>query len=320
MDHPQSSSLAACIDFSTSKTLLGLVNEQGKVLARAAWKYPAFHDPNALVRGLVKRLHDLANQSGLDWRFVVGVGYSTYRLMDVESGFVLTSPRERSWQNVPLKALLQQAFALPVWIEMDANAAAQAEAWLGAGKNADPLIYLIIGNGVGAGILLEGRVLRGWRGTAGEAGHTVIDPHGPPCHCGQRGCLQSLVSAPAITRRARQLGWKDPQGGENTPEAIFSAARMGDTTALDIVQQTTAWLGIGLTNLIHLFNPQVIALGGEVILNGADLMLEPLRNDIARRAGYWVDMGGTRIEISQLGENTNLIGAAHLVWSSLVAN
>jgi glucokinase len=314
------SPLAACIDVGYLRTLLGLADEHGSILARSSWNHPPLYEPDSLVKGLVKRLQDLADQSGLDWKRVVGVGYCTYNLVNVENGLVFASPRLRSWQNIPFKTVLQQAFGLPAWIEIDANAAAQAEAWLGAGKDANPLVFLVLSYGVGAGILLGGRVLRGWKGTAGEIGHTVIDPHGPPCHCGQRGCLETLVSGPAISRRARQLGWKDPRDSEINPETIFAAARMGDTVALDIVQQTTTWLGIGLTNLIHLFNPQVIALGGEVILSGADLMLEPLRNDIARRAGYWVDMEGTRIEISKLGENTNLIGAARLVWSSLASN
>jgi glucokinase len=246
-------------------------------------------------------------------------------MMDVESGIVFASPNQGGWRDVPLKELLETATGLPAWIEMDANAAALGEAWLGTGKEADPFIYLVVGTGIGAGILSRGRVLRGWRGTAGEIGHTVIDLDGPLCNCGCRGCLESLASGPAIGLLARHLLENGrvslmselSQPRELSAETVFQAARLGDKAALEIVDQTVGYLSIGLTNLIHLLNPRAIAMGGGVALGGADLLLEPLRQAVARRVGSWVDMGGTAISLSQLGNMAGLMGAAWLVWNQL---
>jgi glucokinase len=317
------SALAACVDIGGSKALIGFVDQSGNIRAQERWTSPPGSQPDELVAGLGLRMRALARSSNLDWRKVVGVGYSTAGMMDVEKGIIFASPNQGSWRNVPFKELLQREFQLPAWIEMDANAAALGEGWLGAGQDADPLIFLVIGTGIGSGILVNGRVLRGWNGTAGEVGHTVIDPSGPVCNCGNRGCLESLASGPAIARRA-YLAYQDAQGNrppepaareDITAEHVFQAARAGEETALAVVQETVEFLSIGVTNLIHLLNPKAIVLGGGVGLGGADLLLQPLIEAVARRVGAWVDFKGTLIATSKLGNNAGLLGAAWLVWN-----
>jgi glucokinase len=311
------SGLAACIDIGGSKALVGLVDRGGKILARERYPSPPGVEPAELVRRLGARVHTLAGAAGLDWQRVVGVGYSTAGMMDVERGIIFSSPNQGDWRDVPFMELLKREFQLPARIEMDANAAAIGEAWLGAGQGADPLVFLVIGTGVGSGILVNGRVLRGWNGTAGEIGHTVIDLAGPACNCGNKGCLESLVSGPAIARRARQAG--SPAGeDELSAEAVFQAARAGDPAALAVVAETVELLSIGVTNLIHLLNPKAIILGGGVGQGGADLLLEPLKKAVSRRVGSWVDFDGTLIARSQLGSDAGLLGAAWLVWNELV--
>jgi len=313
-------SLAACIDIGGTKALIGFVDSDGNVLARERFLVVPGSDPVELVRDLSEKVRALAQRSGFNWHRILGVGYSTAGMLDIKREIVFSSPNQGQWQDAPFGALLKQAFNLPVWIEMDANAAAIGEGWKGHGAGVDYFVHLIIGTGVGSGILVHGEILHGWRGTAGEIGHTIIDPNGPLCNCGGRGCLESLVSGPAIAARAQVMRLDHQTGGaqeEISAETVFAAARRGDASARQVVADTVNYLSIGLTNLIHLLNPQVITIGGGVGVGGADLLMDPLREAIKHRVGNWVDMEGTHILTARLGEDAGLLGAACLVWKGL---
>lgn len=312
--------LAACIDIGGTKALIGFVNPEGNVLVQERFLVPSGRDPAELVRDLADRIRALAQRSGINMHRIVGVGYSTAGMMDVRSGTIFSSPNQGQWKDVPFGGLLKLAFNLPAWIEMDANAAAIGEGWKGYGAGVDYFVHLIIGTGVGSGIFVHGEIFRGWRGTAGEIGHTIIDPNGPLCNCGGCGCLESLVSGPAIAARALQAVHSGQWPGapnDITAETVFAAARQGEPAALQVVADTVHYLSIGLTNLIHLLNPQVITIGGGVGVGGADLLLEPLRVAVRHRVGRWVDMDGTLILPAKLGEEAGLIGASRLVWKGL---
>jgi glucokinase len=218
--------------------------------------------------------------------------------------------------------LLQRAFDRPALIEMDAHPAPLGEGWRRGGVGLDDFVYVVVGTGIGAGILTQGRLLRGWRGTAGELGHTTIEPDGPLCNCGNFGCLEALAAGPAIAQRAnraieqgRPTLLAAPAAGQ-PPDAVvvMQAARQGDAVAQEIIWQTANYLGIGLATLLNLLNPEVIALGGGVIQGGADLLLEPIRQATVRRCGSWIDWDRTRIIPAALGEDASLLGMARLVW------
>ncbi len=307
--------LAGCIDIGGTKALIGFVDSSGNVMARGRYPVVSGQDPAVLIIDLADKMHALALRSGYPWHRIVGVGYSTAGMLDSKREIVFSSPNQGQWQDVPFAGLLKQAFNLPVWMEMDANAAAIGEGWKGHGAGVDYFVHLVIGTGVGSGILVHGEILRGWRGTAGEFGHTIIDPDGPLCNCGGRGCLESLVSGPAIAARAAQA--MPGEQKEISAETVFAAARRGDVNALRVVADTVNYLSIGITNLIHLLNPQVITIGGGVGIGGSDLLIEPLREAIRRRVGSWVDLDGTHILTAKLGEDAGLVGAARLVWKGL---
>jgi glucokinase-like ROK family protein len=312
--------LAACLDIGGTKALIGFVDSDGNVVAQERFLLSPRPTWTELIRELVDKMHALAQRSGINWNRIVGVGYATTGMMDVRSGIIFSSPNQGQWQDVPLAALLKQAFNLPVWIEMDANAAAIGESWKGFGAGVDYFVHLIIGTGVGSGILFHGEIVHGWRGTAGEIGHTIIDPDGPLCNCGGHGCLESLVSGPAIAARAVQLMRLEQQAvvqGEISSETVFAAARQGDPLACLVVADTVNYLSIGITNLIHLLNPQVITIGGGVGVGGADLLMDPLRRAVRDRVGDWVDMDGTHILSAKLGENAGFLGVSRLVWKGL---
>ncbi len=316
--------LAACCDIGGTKALIGFVDPQGRILARDRYLLGSAREPREMVAELADRLHGLASRADIAWERIVGMGYSTAGMMDVESGVIFASPNQGSWRDAPFKSLLGQALGVPSWIEMDANAAALGEAWQGVGVGADYFVYVVVGTGIGAGILVRGEVYRGWRGTAGEIGHTTIDPNGPLCNCGNYGCLEALASGPAIALRARGAILQGRRtaiselaaGGEITAETVVRAAREGDLVAQEILAQAAEYLGIALANIMTLLSPQVIALGGGVMHGAGDLLLEPIRRAVARRCGSWVDLESRRILLSALGEEAGLLGAARLVWKT----
>ena len=317
---------AACCDVGGTKVLLGLVDAQGRVLARDRYLLGATREPRQMVDEIVSGLGDLVARADLGWEAVVGVGCSAAVMADIDRGIVFSAPNMLGpHRDVPFRDMLREATGRPALIEMDAYAAALGEAWKGVGRGIDYFVYVVVGTGIGAGILMQGQVYRGWRGTAGEFGHTTIDPNGPLCNCGRYGCLEALAAGPAIAERAQAA---IVQGQETimaelardagiTPEVIFDAARRGDEAARYVVQQTIEYLAIGLSNLVHLLNPQVVGLGGGVIRGGADLLLEPLRREVTRRCGSWVDVEGTRIVLATLGEDASLLGVARRVWESI---
>ncbi len=320
-----SAPLAACCDIGGTKALVGFVDPEGRILAQDRYLLGSQREPQQMVAELAARLRSLSARSGLAWERVAGLGYSTAGMMDVESGVIFASPNQGAWRDVPFKALLREAVGVPAWIEMDANAAALGEAWKGAGAGAEHFIYVVVGTGIGSGILVRGQVLRGHRGTAGEIGHTTIEPDGPLCNCGNYGCLEALAAGPAIALRAqgailqgRRTQIEALAGGQGvTAEVVVQAARLGDEVAQDVLARTAGYIGIGLANVITLLSPEVIALGGGVMRGAGDLLLEPIRREVARRCGSWVDVQSRRILLSTLWEEAGLLGAARLVWNSV---
>jgi glucokinase len=316
----------ACCDIGGTKALLGLVDEQGHIRARDRYLLPTPLEPERLVADLAFHLRALTDRSHIPQEALVGVGCSAAVMADVERGMVFSAPNIfGSYRDIPLNEMLHDATGLPAWLEMDAYAAALGEVWQGVGRDVDYFVYVVLGTGVGAGILMNGQVYRGWQGTAGEFGHTTIVPDGPPCNCGRYGCLEALVSGPAIALRAHSalLQGRETrmrvlaEEGDMTAALVFKAARQGDSVACQIVEETVRFLGIGLANLIHLLNPKVIALGGGVITGGADLLLEPLQRELVKRCGSWVDVAGTRIVLAELGEDASLLGIAQRVWKAI---
>ena len=313
---------AACCDIGGTKVLIGFVDQEGNILARERYLLRAPREPAEMAAEMASRFRHLAGQAGLAWKAMTGVGCSVAAMLDAGKGIIFSAPNLGPWQDVPFGAILGDALGLPVRLEMDAQAAALGEAWKGVGAGAEHLVYVVVGTGVGAGILVHGRVYRGWRGTAGEFGHTTIEPDGPLCNCGTFGCLEALAAGPAIARRAegalrqgRRTVIRD-MAAERAVDArmVFDAARRGDEVALEIVHKTADYLGIGLANLLALLNPEVIVLGGGIMRGAADLLLEPVRKAVARRCGSWVDLQGTRIVMGTLGEDASLLGAARHIW------
>jgi glucokinase len=221
-------------------------------------------------------------------------------------------------EGIPLKDEMGDRTGLPVTVENDANAAAWGEFRFGVGKDVDDLVFVTLGTGVGGGIISHGVLLRGARGMGGELGHITVQPAGPRCGCGNRGCLEALASGTAIERRAREVADERPHSAlrrlatERAPLGgdVVDLARKGDEAAIEVLRETGTWLGIGLATYINIFDPEVIAIGGGVSQAG-DLVSEPARRELQLRS-HSPSRDLVEIRAATLGSEAGMVGAAAL--------
>lgn len=255
---------------------------------------------------------------------VAGVGVGAPGPLDRGRGVVIETPN-LGWREVPLRGMVAGQLGLPVEVDNDANCAAYGEWWVGAGRGAERLIGLTLGTGIGGGIVLGGEIYRGASGAAGEAGHMSVHFAGRRCGCGSRGCVEAYASGPAIAARAIEglgtagdtalaaIAAADP--GRVTAEAVCDAAAAGDGYASRVVEETARILAVAVANLVHLFNPEVIVVGGGVAAAG-DLLFEPLRAEVRRRA-FRSATDVCRIVPAELPQTAGIIGAAAVLKRAL---
>jgi predicted NBD/HSP70 family sugar kinase len=220
-----------------------------------------------------------------------------------------------AWRDFDVQETLADAFELPVFVDNDANLGALAERFWGAGAGGEDLAFIKVATGIGSGHIINGALYRGAGGTAGEIGHIAIDPNGPQCVCGLRGCLATFIGADALLARARTR-WKRKK--PPTVADIVGGARAGDPVARELVDEVGQYLGIAVAGLLNLLNPAVVVLGGEITAVG-DLLLDPLRATVRSRA-LSTSVAETRIVSSRLGERSIAVGAATLVLQSALAD
>ncbi len=248
------------------------------------------------------------------------IGLGTPGLVDMVSGVIKTAV-DVGWFEVPIRAMVEEKLGLRTFVANRSKVGALAEYWYGAGRGLQEIIYISIGTGIAAGIVHAGELYVGANSSAGELGHVTIVPDGPLCRCGNRGCLQQLVSEPAIADRARarmreesntllhSLAGHYPE--RVTAEMVFQAAAQQDGLAGTIVAETAVYLGIAIANLVNLFNPELIILGGPMG-QISQVLLDPLLEEVRRRAMAY-PLSATKIVNSTLGFDAGAIGAAVLV-------
>ncbi|MGI8826900.1 MAG: ROK family protein [Chloroflexota bacterium] len=237
--------------------------------------------------------------------------------LDSRAGVVLDPPNLPGWERVPLKAWLDGAFGVPSRIVNDANVAALGEFTAGAGRGTRNMVYLTISTGIGGGIIVDGELLEGSSGTAGEIGHMTIDLHGPTCPCGNVGCLEVLASGTSIARRFREAldalpdapNERADQRGFTAADVAFAAGD-GDVLASTVFLECARAVGFGVVNCIHIFNPDAVVLGGGVVQAGP-LLFGPVRETVERYT-LAVPRSAVRVERAELGDDAGLMGAALL--------
>ena len=273
-----------------------------------------------VLNQITSEIESVIAESSLDQQKFLGVGVGASGLVDFTTGVNLVAPN-LNWHDVPIREYLQDKLPLPVIVDNNVRTMAIGETYFGAGHGVDSVAFVYGRTGVGAGLTFKGQVFRGSAKGAGEIGHSVILPHGgEACRCGNSGCLETLVSESVILQRAENIAQLTPNGvlasilngnPENSSiENVFEAARQGDAQVKEMLEERAYYLGVALANLINLFNPELILLGG-IFSRGEDLFIEPITRTIQKMA--FGGMGkNVRLQATSFGWKAGVIGAAAL--------
>jgi glucokinase len=306
------------VDLGGTTVRAGLVNASGAILRELSLETESERADDLFrqLTTLVRELHADPESRGR----VAAVGVGLPGLVNNSTHQAVMLPNLPDLSSLDLYGELRKLTDLPVVLDNDSNAAANGELLCGAGRGARNLFYIDIGTGVGAGIIIDGKVWRGANGYAGEFGHMTIDPDGIECACGNVGCLETVCSAPNIVRRARERLFRDrtsslsrlviPRDREFTSEDVAHAAAAGDDMAQLIMDRTGMYLGIALAGVINLLNIETVVIGGDVVAAG-DALLGPIVEHTRRRA-FGPPFHECRITAAELGRSSGVVGAALL--------
>ena len=303
------------IDLGGTHLRAALVDSNGRILKQTKRDTPKGDSPACIVNAILETDRELR----LDNERVVAASVMVPATVDKAKAIVVQAPNLPCLDNFGLKQALEDKLGRPVVLENDANAAAVGEMWLGAARGFRNVICVTLGTGVGGGVILDGKLWRGSDGSAGEIGHTSVDPFGGlQCKCGNEGCLEMFASGTAIVRMANESLQDYPEstlrGIELTAEKVYEAGLQGDELALSVFDRVGKYLGVGLVTLINLFNPEIIVIGGGVV-NGWSLFEKPMREEITARA-FRAQIGKVKIVRAECGDNAGLLGAAKLAFES----
>lgn len=252
------------------------VTPDGRLLACRSGQSTADADVHTVIMAILQTVEALCAEVAVVGHDLVAVGLGMAGIIELPAGIVRRAPNLPHWRGVAVRELLCQYLNVPVTMENDANMALLGEAWLGAARGLQHVVMIPLGTGVGGAVMIDGVMLHGAKGFAGEIGHTVVEPTGLLCVCGGYGCLEQYVSGTAIARLAQ------PHYGAVTSESVAQAARRGEAEALAIFQRVGWYLGMACANMAQLFNPQCIVIGGGVG-EAFDLFREPLQRAMRER-------------------------------------
>ena len=291
------------IDIGGTNLKAGLVNDEGSILAVEKRKIAEVSDQKALVEALVALTQSLTERGGLTPEQIRSVGVGVPGAVEIHSGAVLYTCN-LPLRNVPLRKLFHRYLPYPLYVENDANCAALAEYYAGAGKGSKRFVTITLGTGVGAGILHNGQIYHGANGMAGEVGHMSIVYHGEPCPCGRRGCWERYAATTALVRAAKEKNpaWTDGR-------AIFAAAEAGNPEVLALLDAWTDEIAQGLAGMVHIFNPQLILIGGGVSAQ-QKLLIEPIAAKV-KASVMPAFAEGLEIRAAQLHNDAGMVGAVY---------
>jgi glucokinase len=299
------------VDLGGTYLRVALVGSSGEIHHQLKQRTPKGDSPNCVVDALVSAAKNW------DVGSIVAASIMVPGTVDNQNAVVVQAPNLPALTNFPLKGVLEERLGWPVVLENDANAAAVGEMWLGAARGCRDVVSVTLGTGVGGGVILDGELWRGAHGSAGEIGHTTVDPFaGLKCKCGNTGCLELFASATAIVRMTREKLAEFPQSSlqtdELTAEQVYDAGRKGDELALMVFKRFGTYLGIGLANLINIVDPEIIVIAGGAV-NGWDLFAHDMQREVEERA-VRATAQQVKIAPAECGDNAGLLGAARLAF------
>lgn len=313
------------IDLGGTKISTALVDSGGTIITHDYRETHATEGREAVIGRMLDGARQVMAQAGVNRAQVAAVGIGAPGPLDIEAGVVVAPPNLPGWERVPLKRLIEDGLGITTFLENDANAAALGEHRFGAGQGTKHMIYVTVSTGIGGGLILNGKLYHGINGMAGEIGHQTLVPYGPRCGCGHRGCLEALASGTAIARQARERVahgvptlMADLAGGAPeriTAKLVAEAANQGDVEAQEILAEAMNYLGIGMANLVNLFNPQLIVIGGG-LTNIGETLFGPVRRAIERHA-LPAPAQAVQVVRAELGDDVGVLGAAAVALAQI---
>jgi len=306
------------IEMGATHVQVALTNLRGQVIAVEHQDHPVRSDPEGARRLIAELCDACLEHGGRPVKRLMGIGLAVPSPVDPVHPDRLSELVMPDWHGRLGLDGLSVRFGVPLFVDNDANLGALAEHWWGAGRGVDDFAYIKIATGLGSGHVIGGEIYRGASGVAGEIGHIAMDPHGELCICGLRGCLATIVGAPALVKRAEALLAEHPDsvlaGTCPTIASIEDAALAGDALALQLAHEAGESLGIAIASLLNLMNPSMVVLGGGLTRLG-ELLLGPLRATVSRRT-LASSLKDSDIRIAELGPQAMAVGAATLVLKS----
>ncbi len=310
------------IDLGGTYTKLALVDKNGKVRCRTKLPTTDYKSKEALLTAIVAETGAILKKARLSFRDLLGVGIGVPGLVDFERGLVYYLTNVPGWKNVALKKILERKLKVPVLVDNDVNLMALGESRFGAGQGAKDLVCITLGTGVGGGIIIDGRLYRGASSAAGEVGHMPLKEGGLKCNCGSFGCLERYVGNRYIVdeikskiKSGRPTKIRELVKGDLsliTPEIISRAAKKNDALAIDCWRTTGRRIGVTLSGVVNLLNPEKIIIGGG-LANAGEVLFKAIRDTVSERA-LPVSRSAVKIVKAKLGNDAGIIGAAALLF------
>ena len=297
--------LALAIDLGGTQLRAALVNEAGQLLSRASLATDVQGGPKAIITQMLQAA-DAAGFSKSREQ-ISGCGICAPGPLDSDTGTIIGIPTLPGWEDFPLRAALSEALGLRVVLENDGIAAANGEWKFGAGRGLSHLVYVTVSTGIGGGVIVDGKLMRGRRGMAGHVGHLMIDPNGPRCACSGRGCFEAHASGTALGEAGRAQGFADAK-------SIVAAARAGNEAALALLDQEADFLAYGFASLLHLYSPEKLIIGGGVS-QALDLMAG--RISAGMREILMPPFRDVQVAGAALGDDAGLAGMGGLVFEGV---
>ena len=317
---PRERKYLGAVDLGGSKILSVVADADGRRLAEDRRLTSAREGPDVVLERIVVSLEEVLTKAGLERGDLEALGICSPGPCDIDAGVIACAPNLPGWRNVPIRQYLEDGLGVPACLENDATAAALGEHVYGAGRGYRHLIYITVSTGIGGGLIIDGRLYRGATGVAGELGHMTIEPDGPLCGCGNRGCLEALASGTAVAAHGEEL---IAQGGsallaklaqeqkELTAETVCRAAEKGDSASRDIIRRAGYYLGVGLASYVNIFNPEAIIIGGGLAKVG-ELLLAPARAEMEARAMPEA-LKAVQLKPAELGDYVGVMGMVALL-------
>lgn len=307
------------IDIGGTNIAAGVVDDRFDIIAKSKIKTNSVRGYEAVLKDIVEAGRLAVSQAGMSADDMDWVGMGCPGTCNPESGLVEYSNNLR-WENVPLQKYVGDSLGIPAYIENDANAAALGEFYAGAAKGSKSAIIITLGTGLGAGIIIDGKLFSGSNYAGAEIGHTVINVDGEQCTCGRRGCFETYCSATALVRFTKRAIELHPESamvsiaekeGRVSGRTAFNAAKLGDKTGQEVVDFFIKNLACGIINTINIFQPEILCIGGGVS-NEGDNLLNPLKSRIEKEVYSKNSKNNTKIVLCSLANSSGIIGAALL--------